>query len=128
MTIDLRSIITSGLAAIGSTGPIGASGSTGFQGASGPQGIQGASGSTGIQGASGATGLGATGPGASYWTRVTSTTTLVAGQQIVADTSGGTFTVNLPASPTYGQSVTIEDGGNWGNTPLTIGRNGSTIF
>ena len=46
---------------------------------------------------------------------------------IIADTSAGSFTVTLPASPTSGQYVTIYDNASWGINNLTIGRNGSTI-
>ena len=47
--------------------------------------------------------------------------------QIIADTSGGSFTITLPASPTAGTSVTIYDNASWGTNNLTIARNGSTI-
>jgi hypothetical protein len=46
---------------------------------------------------------------------------------IIADTSGGVFTVFLPATPTLGMQVAIVDGHNWGANSLTVGRNGSTI-
>ena len=46
---------------------------------------------------------------------------------IIADTSAGTFTVFLPATPTLGMQVAIVDGNNWGTYNLTVGRNGSTI-
>ena len=47
---------------------------------------------------------------------------------VLADTSGGAFTVTLPASPGTGAQVVIADSGNaWGTNNLTIGRNGSTI-
>lgn len=46
---------------------------------------------------------------------------------IIADTSAGTFTVFLPATPTLGMQVAIVDGNNWGTNNLTVGRNGSTI-
>ena len=46
---------------------------------------------------------------------------------IIADTSAGSFTITLPASPTAGQYVTIYDNASWGINNLTIGRNGSTI-
>jgi hypothetical protein len=48
-------------------------------------------------------------------------------ERIAVDTSGGTFTINLPASPTTGNYVKLIDVGNWTETNLTIGRNGSTI-
>jgi len=46
---------------------------------------------------------------------------------VVADTSGGTFTVTLPATPSTGDYVSVVDGGDWATTNLTVGRNGSTI-
>ena len=47
---------------------------------------------------------------------------------VLADTSGGAFTVTLPATPAAGAQVVIADSGNaWGTNNLTIGRNGSTI-
>jgi hypothetical protein len=61
------------------------------------------------------------------YTRVTSTTTLANNQGVIADTTGGAFTVNLPASPSTGAQVWLADGGAWGTNNLTVGRNGSTI-
>jgi len=46
---------------------------------------------------------------------------------IIADTSGGSFTVTLPATPTTGFQVYIADGEDWGTNNLTVARNGSTI-
>jgi hypothetical protein len=47
---------------------------------------------------------------------------------ILADTSGGAFTVTLPATPATGAQVIVADPtGDWGTNNLTIGRNGSTI-
>lgn len=47
---------------------------------------------------------------------------------VLADTSGGAFTVTLPAAPTTGDQVVVADAGsNWGTNNLTVGRNGSTI-
>jgi hypothetical protein len=49
-------------------------------------------------------------------------------QGVLADTTGGAFTVTLPASPVAGDQVVVADsGGVWGTNNLTIGRNGSTI-
>lgn len=64
--------------------------------------------------------------GISY-TRVTANTTLTNNQGVIADTTGGTFTVTLPATPSSGNQVWIADGGSWGTTNLTVGRNSSTI-
>ena len=47
---------------------------------------------------------------------------------IIADTSGGTFTINLPPSPVdTGSFVRIADGNNFALNKLIIGRNGSSI-
>jgi hypothetical protein len=59
--------------------------------------------------------------------KVTSNTTAVSRQAYIADTSGGTFTITLPASPATGDWVTIVDGASFLATPLTVGRNSSTI-
>lgn len=48
--------------------------------------------------------------------------------QIIANTSGGAFTITLPASPANGAEIFIADAANtWGTNNLTIGRNGQTI-
>jgi len=69
----------------------------------------------------------ATATGGIAYTRFTSNTTLTNNQGAIADTTGGTFTVTLPATPSSGNQVWIADGGSWGTTNLTVGRNGSTI-
>lgn len=47
---------------------------------------------------------------------------------VLADTSGGAFSVVLPASPSTGDQVVVADsGGAFGTNNLTVGRNGSTI-
>jgi hypothetical protein len=47
---------------------------------------------------------------------------------VLTDTSGGAFTVTLPAAPTTGAQVIVADAGSaWGTNNLTVGRNGSTI-
>jgi hypothetical protein len=48
--------------------------------------------------------------------------------QIIANTSGGSFTITLPASPASGAEIFVADGANtWGTNNLTIARNGQTI-
>lgn len=46
---------------------------------------------------------------------------------IMADTSGSSFTITLPASPAIGHNVVLYDNASWGVNNLTIARNGSTI-
>lgn len=47
---------------------------------------------------------------------------------VLADTSGGAFTVTLPATPAVGAQVVVADAaGTWGTNNLTVGRNGSNI-
>jgi len=47
---------------------------------------------------------------------------------VLANTTGGAFTVTLPATPATGAQVVVADaGGVWGTNNLTVGRNGSTI-
>jgi len=61
------------------------------------------------------------------YTRVTGNTTAVSRQSYIADTSGGAFTITLPASPVSGDWVVIADGASFQTTALTVGRNSSTI-
>jgi hypothetical protein len=61
------------------------------------------------------------------YTRHTANVTMAANEGVIADTSGGAFTVTLPASPAVGDTVVIADGADWATTNLTVGRNGSTI-
>ena len=47
---------------------------------------------------------------------------------VLTNTSGGSFTVTLPISPSTGAQVIVADaGGAWGTNNLTVGRNGATI-
>ena len=47
---------------------------------------------------------------------------------VLTNTSGGAFTITLPATPSVGAQVVVADAGNaWGTNNLTVGRNGSTI-
>jgi len=102
-------------------------GTQGLQGLSnqGTQGLQGRQGTQGIsiQGLQGSAGSG----GVSAWSRKTAIYTAVTGDRLIADTSGGAFTITLPATPTTGDNVTFADGADWFTNNLTVARNGSTI-
>jgi len=63
------------------------------------------------------------------FTAKTTTYTASAGDILLVDTSGGSFTITLPASPATGNTVYFQDAkGTWFTSPLTIGRNGNTIM
>jgi hypothetical protein len=132
--------------ATGATGPQGATGVLGLDGATGPTGATGVAGAAGVTGPTGATGVagidgatGATGPagvtGATgaqgnsiTYVYKTANYTASVNEGVLADTTGGSFTVTLPATPSTGVLVVVADaGGLWGTNNLTIGRNGSTI-
>jgi hypothetical protein len=54
--------------------------------------------------------------------------TATKGDLVLANTSSGTMTVNLPSSPEAGDSVVIVDSNKaWSTNNLTVGRNGSNI-
>lgn len=63
----------------------------------------------------------------SPWIVIDDDYTAAPGDRIIADTTGGSFTILLPANPDIGDSVTITDGGNFAEDNLIIGRNGSKI-
>lgn len=63
------------------------------------------------------------------WIVKTTTYTAVNGDRIAADTSGGAFTITLPATPTTGHYVEFTDGGgSFATNNLTITHGGSTIM
>ncbi len=67
--------------------------------------------------------------GGTSWQAVkTSTYTASAGEGVFANTTGGAFTVNLPASPSLGDEVSIKDyAGTFDTNNLTVGRNSQPI-
>ena len=69
------------------------------------------------------------GGGTSWQAVKTSNYTASAGQGVFANTTSGSFTVTLPASPTLGDEVSIVDyAGTFDSNALTVGRNSSKIF
>jgi hypothetical protein len=68
-------------------------------------------------------------PGSSAWVAKTANYTAVAGDRILADTSGGAFTITLPASASQGDTIEIIDASSsFGTNNLTIARNGLKIM
>jgi len=66
--------------------------------------------------------------GITYTTVKTSNFTASPNDGVQTNTSGGSFTVTLPATPAVGDQVIIVDSANsWATNNLTVGRNGSTI-
>jgi hypothetical protein len=66
--------------------------------------------------------------GITYTTVKTSNYTAANNDGVQTDTSGGAFTVTLPATPATGAQVfVIDTSSSWATTNLTVGRNGSTI-
>ena len=64
----------------------------------------------------------------SDWLTKTGTYTAFAGDKIFANTSGGAFTITLPASPTIGDEIRFVDVANSFDTNnLTVGRNSEKI-
>jgi hypothetical protein len=61
------------------------------------------------------------------WLKITNNYTATNGDKLLADTSGGSFTVTLPASPSAGHSIQITDGGSWRINNLLVNFNGATI-
>lgn len=61
------------------------------------------------------------------WAVKTINYTAIDRDRIMADTSSGSFTITLPASPTVGSFIQITDGNDWSANNLIIDRNGSTI-
>jgi len=91
----------------------------------GPQGATGLTGATGPQGETGATGPQGTGVS---WVDISTNTTASTNTGYFCDTSGSSFTLTLPASPSNGTIVGINDiTGTFNTNPLIIDRNGALI-
>jgi hypothetical protein len=66
--------------------------------------------------------------GITYTTVKTSSYTAADSEGVQTNTSGGGFTVALPATPAVGDQVIVVDtASSWAANNLTVGRNGSTI-
>lgn len=66
---------------------------------------------------------------AGTWSTKTANYTLVNRDAIFADTSAGTFTLTLPATPAVNNRVRIADlAGTWAAVPVTLSRNGNKIM
>ena len=61
------------------------------------------------------------------WSRKIANYTTSNNDAVIADTSGGVWTLTLPASPSLGDLVRVTDGADWSANNLTVARNGSTI-
>ncbi len=85
-------------------------------------GARGPSGPTGSTGPQGPIGIAVT-----PWTNKVANYTANNGDRIIANTSSGSFTVTLPATPTTGNYIQITDGADFSANNLTVARNGSTI-
>jgi hypothetical protein len=70
---------------------------------------------------------GSKGLGLDPWVRITSNYTAESGNRIIADTTGGGFTLTLPPNPSLGSYVVLTDGGDWGVNPLIISAGGASI-
>ena len=103
----------------GSIGPTGFTGSAstvgGFTGSIGPTGFAGSVGYTGSRGS------------LNEWFRITGPILANEGDRIIADTTGGSYTVTLPAAPVLGNYVQITDGANWQTNNLIVSANGGTF-
>ena len=74
------------------------------------------------------TGFGRTGTVDWDTTAKTASFTAVSGNGYFVNTTSGAITVTLPASPSSGDIVALQDySGTWGTNNVTIGRNGSNI-
>jgi hypothetical protein len=68
-------------------------------------------------------------PAVTWITKNTTYNPAIAGDHILANTSGGAFTIYLPASPAAGNTIVIADyAGTFATSNLTIASNGNKIL
>jgi hypothetical protein len=65
--------------------------------------------------------------GAGGWLNKSANWSANVGESIIANTSGGSWTLTLPASPSIGAQITVVDGADFQSNPLILGRNGNLI-
>jgi hypothetical protein len=97
----------------------------GYTGSRGTDGFVGSRGDTGYTGSTGFTG--SAGQGLDPWTKISANYSASTGNRLIADTSGGSFTVTLPLNPAVGDYIQITDAGDFFLTPLIIDPNGEDI-
>ena len=111
---------------IGYTGSQGAQGTTGFTGSQGDQGTTGFVGSKGDLGYTGSQGI--QGDAGTYgWSTKTANYTAQNLDAILANTSGGSFTITLPLNPSIGDVVVIGDDDDFSTNELIVDGNGNLI-
>jgi hypothetical protein len=65
--------------------------------------------------------------GAGGWLNKSANWSANVGESIIANTSGGSWTLTLPPSPSIGAQITVVDGADFQSNPLILGRNGNLI-
>jgi hypothetical protein len=66
--------------------------------------------------------------GLNAWQTRTANHTAVSGDRIKANTTGGAFTITLPATPaTYAEVTLADHAGTWDTNNLTVARNSQNI-
>ena len=61
------------------------------------------------------------------WVVKTGAYNAAAGDAILANTSGGAFTVTLPSAPNIGDEIYVADASGWATNNLTVSPNGGSI-
>lgn len=71
---------------------------------------------------------GITTPAIQSWVSLSANANVTAGQHILADTSAGTITLTLPATPAVNEAIIFADKSRtWDTNNLIVARNGNTI-